>query len=339
MFSRAKPSKNGPITTRMGKSNSSHGLKLRVGDRVEVRSADEILATLDENGALEFLPFMPEMLKYCGRQFRVYKRVDKTCDTIIRDGTRTMKNTVLLEGLRCDGESHGGCQAECMLFWKEGWLKRIEAKKGTEANLDSTPSTSICSVETLSSKTRVSPGSTPAEDVVYSCQATEMRKATTPLPGRHLGQYFLDVWSGNVTVLTIIKGFLIWVFNVIQAYRKGGHHPYITGKLEKTPVVKLDLHPGELVQVRSKPEILDTLDVMHRNRGLSFDREMVRYCGGTYRVHRRVNKLLNEKTGKMMNIKADCIVLEGVICTGELNRFCPRSVFPLWKEIWLKRVE
>jgi hypothetical protein len=323
----------------MGNSNSPYELKLRVGDWAEVRSVDEILATLDENGTLDFLPFMPEMLKYCGRQFRVYKRVDKTCDTIIRDGTRTMKNTVLLEGLRCDGEAHGGCQAECMLFWKEAWLKKIETKKGAEPNLNSATSAGPCNLKTLTSKTRVAPESTPAEDMVYSCQATEMRKATTPLPARHLGQYFRDVWSGNVKVLTIIKGFLIWIFNVIQAYRKGGHYPYISGNLDKTPVVKLDLQPGELVQVRPKTEILDTLDVMHRNRGLSFDREMVRYCGGTYRVHRRVNKLLNEKTGKMIDIKADCIVLEGVICTGELNRFCPRSVFPIWKEIWLKRVE
>jgi len=226
-----------------------------------------------------------------------------------------------------------------MLFWKEAWLRRIETKDRTAANPNRTPTASLCTVETLNSKTRVSPEPTPAEDIVYSCQATEMRKATTPLPAWHLGQYFLDVWSGNVKVATIFKGFLIWVFNVIQAYRKGGHYPYINGKLDKTPVLKLDLQPGELVQVRPKVEILDTLDVMHRNRGLSFDREMVRYCGGTYRVHRRVNKLLNEQTGKMINIKADCIVLEGVICTGELNRFCPRSVFPLWKESWLKRVD
>jgi hypothetical protein len=37
-------------------------LDLKVGDVVEVRSAAEILATLDENGALDSMPFMPEML-------------------------------------------------------------------------------------------------------------------------------------------------------------------------------------------------------------------------------------------------------------------------------------
>jgi hypothetical protein len=36
-------------------------LNLRVGKSVEVRSESEILATLDEKGELEALPFMPEM--------------------------------------------------------------------------------------------------------------------------------------------------------------------------------------------------------------------------------------------------------------------------------------
>ena len=39
-------------------------MALRAGDWVEVRSKEEILATLDENGRLEDLPFMPQMLQY-----------------------------------------------------------------------------------------------------------------------------------------------------------------------------------------------------------------------------------------------------------------------------------
>jgi hypothetical protein len=33
----------------------------RVGDWVEIRPLAEIMATLDENGALDATPFMPEM--------------------------------------------------------------------------------------------------------------------------------------------------------------------------------------------------------------------------------------------------------------------------------------
>ena len=46
-------------------------LDLKPGELVRVRSASEIFATLDETGALDGLPFMPEMLKYCGRTLPV----------------------------------------------------------------------------------------------------------------------------------------------------------------------------------------------------------------------------------------------------------------------------
>src|SRR5215813_7917669 len=100
-------------------------LNLRAGEFVEVRSKEEILATLDELGQLNALPFMPEMLKFCGQQFRVFKSAHKTCDTIEKTGGRRMRGAVHLEGLRCDGEAHGGCQAGCLFFWNEAWLKRV----------------------------------------------------------------------------------------------------------------------------------------------------------------------------------------------------------------------
>ena len=37
------------------------GVNLRAGQVVEVLSEEEILATLDENGEYENMPFMPEM--------------------------------------------------------------------------------------------------------------------------------------------------------------------------------------------------------------------------------------------------------------------------------------
>jgi hypothetical protein len=46
---------------------------LRAGDIVEVKPLEEILGTLDSRGALEALPYMPEMIKYCGKKCRVYK--------------------------------------------------------------------------------------------------------------------------------------------------------------------------------------------------------------------------------------------------------------------------
>ena len=41
----------------------------RPGSAVQVRSPSEIFETLDESGALDGLPFMPEMLPFAARYF------------------------------------------------------------------------------------------------------------------------------------------------------------------------------------------------------------------------------------------------------------------------------
>ena len=63
-----------------------------------MRSVEEILATLGDRGSLDAHPFMPEMLRYCGRRFRVVKSAYKTGDTILTSRNRRMKNAVHLEG-------------------------------------------------------------------------------------------------------------------------------------------------------------------------------------------------------------------------------------------------
>ena len=97
---------------------------------VEVRSEEEILRTLDADGKLDGLPFMPEMLGFCGQRYRVRARAHKACDTIDWQQYRRMDSAVHLEELRCDGSAHGGCQAGCLLFWREAWLRRVEPEEG-----------------------------------------------------------------------------------------------------------------------------------------------------------------------------------------------------------------
>ena len=99
---------------------------LRPGDVVEVRSAAEILATLDSDGALDGMPFMPEMVAHVGRRYTVSRRVDKICNTVDATGSRRMYSTVYLEDLRCDGSGHDGCQAGCRIYWKDAWLRRVD---------------------------------------------------------------------------------------------------------------------------------------------------------------------------------------------------------------------
>ena len=98
---------------------------LRASNLVEVRTKEEILQTLDQDGRLDGMPFMPEMFSSCGKRFTVYKRAHKGCDTVFPIRSRRFRNTVHLE-TRCDGQAHGGCQASCLLYWKEAWLRRVE---------------------------------------------------------------------------------------------------------------------------------------------------------------------------------------------------------------------
>jgi len=98
-------------------------LNLKPGEIVEVLSENEILSTLDEKGLYQRLGFMPEMRKYCGKKFRVLKKVNRMM--VEGKGMRRIKNTVILEGVFCDGEAHGGCQRTCYICWREGWLRRV----------------------------------------------------------------------------------------------------------------------------------------------------------------------------------------------------------------------
>jgi len=45
-----------------GNASDGYALDLRAGNLVEIRSEREILATLGETGAVDALPFVPEML-------------------------------------------------------------------------------------------------------------------------------------------------------------------------------------------------------------------------------------------------------------------------------------
>src|SRR5262245_39359351 len=71
------------------------GRALRPGDVVIVRPAMEIRRTL-VNGVVNGLPFMPEMLAYCGRKFVVDRRIDKINDWPGGNELRRVRGVVTL---------------------------------------------------------------------------------------------------------------------------------------------------------------------------------------------------------------------------------------------------
>jgi len=323
---------------------NSHTLNLRAGEWVEIRSPQEILSTLDETQALEGLPFMPEMLQYCGRTFRVYKTAHKTCDTVKDYNIRRMANAVHLEGLRCDGEEHAGCQAGCLLYWKEAWLKR-SATANTAGTDEPDPVVDTSHRATLLSGTRIPVNS--GEPDRFRCQATDLLAFTTEVRRRERWDprfYLKDLTFGNVSLADFVRYGVYAAFNAFMARWFGRRYPHLCGRASRqSQAPKLNLEAGDLVQVRSKSEIQETLGQNMKNRGLHFDVEMVPFCDeGLHRVLTRVERIVDEKTGQLIQLPNPCLILDGVTCSGKLSSsrmFCPRSIYPFWREVWLKRVD
>jgi hypothetical protein len=277
-----------------------------------------------------------------------------------------LKNTVHLEELRCDGAAYAGCQAACLLFWRTEWLKPVDgnarpadlARPRHEARLEQGGG---CTEEDVWAGTRAPIQPDPA-DPIYVCQATRLPYAATPLPWWDLRQYVEDYTSGNVPLSRLLTGAVYscyymlsnagiglgrpmrWLYDQLHTLWGGPAFPRRTGTIPRgssTPTGTLNLRPGELVRVKSHQEILATLNTESKNRGLYFDAEAVPYCGGTYRVARRMTRILDEKTGKVLPLKNDSIVLEGVTCQARYSycrMFCPRAIETYWREIWLERV-
>jgi hypothetical protein len=99
-------------------------LNLEPGEWVEFKPRAEIEATLDPGGKNKGLLFCHEMLRFCGTRAPVLSRVERMI--LETDGRkRAASNTVLLEGVVCDGRSHRGCMRACHYLCKEAWLRRV----------------------------------------------------------------------------------------------------------------------------------------------------------------------------------------------------------------------
>jgi hypothetical protein len=344
-------------------------MKLRTGDRVEIKSKEEILRTLDKKGQLEGMPFMPQMFQFCGQRFKIYKRAHKSCDTVNPIRGISVPDAVHLD-LRCDGEAYGGCQAACLLFWKTAWLKPVNETGRTAERVletgrldkDSATNTASCTEADVWAARYAEEGQGTVDGPRYRCQATQLPSFSTYLPWWDFRQYIEDYTSGNETFGQLLRGliyasyasavqagiglgpFLRWLYDTFQSMWGGLPYPRKSGTIpigQSTPMSILDLQQGELVRVKSHKEILVTLDKNSRNRGLMFDGEMMPYCGGTYRVRTRLYKFIDEKTGKMTIMKNPVIILDGVWCRARYSwcrMFCPRSIYPWWRETWLERV-
>jgi hypothetical protein len=314
--------------------------RLRAGDQVLVRSPEEILSTLDADGTLGGLPFLPEMLSWCGRSVRVERRVEKTCVSVAPPVPHTRRfaadDVVVLEDSRCDGQAHDGCKRGCKIFWKEAWLRPMDASAAPAAS-------SGAGLGELRRRLKVKSG--PDR---YFCQSTELCKATEPFPGKQklwtLRIAFREIRNGDLSVSAVSKMFVLWFWQKLRRAMVGER--WLRGPHKRTPSVALGLKPGEVVRIKSRAQVVETLDDRRRNRGMGICHEVTRCCEAVADVRYRVDRIIDERTGAMQEIR-DTVALKNMrhdpklgeecLCFDELGD-CPRGELMYWREIWLERV-
>lgn len=107
---------------------------------------------------------------------------------------------------------------------------------------------------------------------------------------------------------------------------------------------RLGLEAGDWVRVKSQADIRATLDDFGACQGLAYmDGCMDRFCGGTYKVLRRVDRFYDERAERMLKVK-NTVLLDGVYCEPGPDAVaafagCQRMCFLFWKEPWLERAD
>lgn len=310
---------------------------LKIGDWVRVRGAEQIEKTLVD-GRLDGLPFMPEMVAYCDCSFRIKRFATKVCVNGESIEICSLENCVILQMQnRCDGSHHGNCDMGCDFIWKLDWLIQLEQPPVAESE----PSAPPAPPEFLSRLVQISTCGDMAngnlnrdkQSARFCCQATELTHATSRLSPLQFKQYVTDSKLNNVSKFTIGK-FIASV--LIKKITKQSDS--LAGPCRgRTPASK-PLNVGDWVQIKSLEEIRLTLDEGGCNRGLWFDpKEMAAFCGQELIISRKIERLIDERTGELKVLKTPSYVLSETECSGIFRRFCSRGMLHFWREIWLTK--
>ena len=140
---------------------------------------------------------------------------------------------------------------------------------------------------------------------------------------------FSIAWQRIMKLRVSFRRRVEYVMNVLQKRMKGN---------KRIPAVSYaaGLAAGDVVRVRSIEEIRSTLDNWNKLKRCTFLHEMEPFCGTVQKVHKRVNRFLNETDYLVKKCKG-IVLLENVFCEGTGNfGSCDRSCFFFWHEEWLE---
>ena len=288
---------------------------------MRVKSPSDILKTLDADGKLDGLPFMPEMVVYCGSYVRVYRSARRTC--VVGHGFRAMKDAVFLQDARCDGRFHDHCDRGCLLFWKKAWLAPAEAVPVAPSAWSAHDAAAAERLRRLPTR----------DGVRYTCQSTALKAATTPLHRWDVRPFLREILAGELP----LSDFVRLVARTIWRRARGRHaEGQLIGAPGKKSRGSLDLRRDEWVVLKPIDELRKELDEHGRNCGLNFPPTMHQAFGRNYQVAFPVRQIILEQTGTMVKL-GNTVALDGLLCEGIEVSHCPRGEFLYCRESWLKR--
>jgi hypothetical protein len=164
----------------------------------------------------------------------------------------------------------------------------------------------------------------------------------SPLKTSHIEQYWRELTDGNFGMRRFMvlaaRGFIMEIARRVGLLKP---LPLRGPGSQSEPSEPLDLQPGDVVQVRGQAKLRPLLTGTARTAVFP-STVMLPYCGWTFHVKDMVRRIIDDKTGRMLNISKDCLILDGAVCSGERTPgcwFCPRQIYSFWREAWLRRVE
>ena len=169
----------------------------------------------------------------------------------------------------CDGRSHDGCKHGCRIFWKEAWLRPVDVATA-EFQLGSRRS--ACSPE----------GKIGRATLLLPIDRAIQGDGGLPCPAAAQGS---NITEGNsdwrcegVQALRLLG---LWSWQ--QFLCVAGCDNWLRGPHKRTPTQSLNLQAGELVRVKTRAQISETLNRWLSNRGLAICYEMKRCSGARQR--------------------------------------------------------
>lgn len=107
------------------------------------------------------------------------------------------------------------------------------------------------------------------------------------------------------------------------------------------PIPQVDkkmIKAGEYVEVRSKAEILASLDKNATIDGMPFMPQMFEYCGKRFTVYKNAYKTCDTVSGKYIGLQVDDAVHLPIRCDGKAFDGCQAACLLFWRTAWLKPV-